>query len=909
METFEARLQSFDIAHTTAKKRTSNAKGTAKLKWPHKSPNPTQLAQAGFYYNPTSSAPDNTTCYVCHSNLDGWEEDDSAVGEHINLASDCGWAAIVRIEQEVEEGNLEQADPMAQSLLDARKMTFGAIWPHDNKRGWLCKTQKLKPRSLEHQKRSPDCLFFQSFKPTNKRSAREKKGRASNTSRMSTQSNTTTASKEFSLINVNVPGDDSLLAQRLESVEISKPAGGGKKGVKGKKVGSRTKRKASDAQQADPVTGSSFVEPEDDSFEVKITQDSPQKPNRRKRKSNEISLDGDSAQVEIPTDEPAPPLPSAKRRATRSSVSQPMGAADPFSGVGQESELHVANAENAPPHSIPVSKSAPKFGRKRASTTSRKASATSTASKASLRATVPDDEEIDAVLEADLDRPLTDDEVDPEPPTLPKAKTRRLTRTRPGPRKMTASTAPARKATRASALPVDHQNITCVDTLKENDQVENIEDPKAVEIALTAIDHAKQEIIAETDKHMASKVKSRGRPPAKSAKASEKGIETVPNHHSPEESQAIEQGSSSTDHIQVDTISDPKLDQPLDRPNRISEISTEGSTADKLPQLDRPILAPIKTREDFTDEAPHNKQNRVKKTGKAQTATGKKGKASKKGTAISRNMQNVVHVIAEDAGGNGSGVVVDIKIPGEHPSLEASSLLEASKMERGDMGNQNGSPLVSKPENDVPPTEDSLMERGKPVESLPIDAQKEAATGMVTPAASQSQDEARKTPPVSHTRTPLLQETPKMAVSPQSSDIENQPPSSRPSALRPPLLSQTSPSVQNARLPLIATTPTASPSKRNISRLQTTVPWEPVDFERIFGSPSADKENIPEGAMEALKHGLSSPEKRLTVEEWIRLNAKRGEENFRADCERIVGRFEGEGVRALRTLEGIVCTE
>lgn len=102
-----------------------------------------QLAWAGFFYNPTASRPDNTTCYLCRSTLDGWEEDDSAIGEHLSFSPHCGWAAIARIEQDIEDGNLAQHNPMDERLLSARKMTFGVNWPHEDKRGWVCKTQKV----------------------------------------------------------------------------------------------------------------------------------------------------------------------------------------------------------------------------------------------------------------------------------------------------------------------------------------------------------------------------------------------------------------------------------------------------------------------------------------------------------------------------------------------------------------------------------------------------------------------------------------------------------------------------------------------------------------------------------------------------------------------------------------------
>ena len=103
-----------------------------------------QLAQAGFYYNPTSSNPDNVTCYLCRSNLDGWEETDNAVDEHLSHSQDCGWAITMSVEQAIEKGLGEALDdPLSGRMLEARKMTFATGWPHEEKRGWLCKVQKV----------------------------------------------------------------------------------------------------------------------------------------------------------------------------------------------------------------------------------------------------------------------------------------------------------------------------------------------------------------------------------------------------------------------------------------------------------------------------------------------------------------------------------------------------------------------------------------------------------------------------------------------------------------------------------------------------------------------------------------------------------------------------------------------
>ena len=144
----------------------------------------------------------------------------------------------------------------------------------------------------------------------------------------------------------------------------------------------------------------------------------------------------------------------------------------------------------------------------------------------------------------------------------------------------------------------------------------------------------------------------------------------------------------------------------------------------------------------------------------------------------------------------------------------------------------------------------------------------------------------------------------------QSSDAENQPPSSRPSTVRPPLASL-SPNKQNTyRVRLAgagATTPSRSrTAEKSSNKLETNFPWSAVDIEEILiGSPAYRNEN----GFQGLKDSLAAEEKNMTVEEWILQNARKGEERLREECERIVGQFESEGVRALKALEGLVTTD
>jgi hypothetical protein len=87
-----------------------------------------------------------------------------------------------------------------------------------------------------------------------------------------------------------------------------------------------------------------------------------------------------------------------------------------------------------------------------------------------------------------------------------------------------------------------------------------------------------------------------------------------------------------------------------------------------------------------------------------------------------------------------------------------------------------------------------------------------------------------------------------------------------------------------------------------------------VDLDDIFEGPQGDENLIERGVlgdvMEKVKNGeLTSPEKRMSVEEWIHYNAEMAEEKLRNECERMVGTFEREGTRAMRALEGIECID
>ena len=101
-----------------------------------------QLAFAGFYYTPYETNPDNTICFLCKRALDGWEEDDNPITEHLKHSNDCGWAIMMNVQQQ-SSNPAEIENPTSPRIVEARQATFNAMWPHDGKKGWICQSDKV----------------------------------------------------------------------------------------------------------------------------------------------------------------------------------------------------------------------------------------------------------------------------------------------------------------------------------------------------------------------------------------------------------------------------------------------------------------------------------------------------------------------------------------------------------------------------------------------------------------------------------------------------------------------------------------------------------------------------------------------------------------------------------------------
>ena len=89
-------------------------------------------------------------CFSCEKELDGWDAEDVAILEHRQLSPDCGFALNLGIEYDIENDCFEPKGTNPMKMLEARKATFNGKWPHEDKRGWTCKTQKvMKIRPVE----------------------------------------------------------------------------------------------------------------------------------------------------------------------------------------------------------------------------------------------------------------------------------------------------------------------------------------------------------------------------------------------------------------------------------------------------------------------------------------------------------------------------------------------------------------------------------------------------------------------------------------------------------------------------------------------------------------------------------------------------------------------------------------
>ncbi|PKS07377.1 hypothetical protein jhhlp_005979 [Lomentospora prolificans] len=913
--TFEARLASFKIVQ---KKRasTTGSRGTKTIKWPHPHISSELLAKAGWIYQPHPEHPDQVVCFLCRKGLDGWEKGDDPLLEHLNHAPNCGWAILAAIEAEIPQYLAE--DPKSKRMIDARKATFAGRWPHEGKKGWKCKTKQLaeagwkytptpesddmatcaycqlmldgwepgdKPLD-EHFNRSPECLFFNFVDPNPapaKKPARGRTTRASKASRASVQSTgmSTFISDGPSTLDMPAQYEDSI-------VTTASKRGRPKKATTAAKGGRKTRTKKEE-----------FVEVED--TEVTISEDMPPPPvpapkGRKSRKpANELAEDSAMAIDEdelVAAPKPkrgkkrtseavedsvltATEAPAPKRRVTRTQA-----AVNDAATSQQDTEMMEAEAPSK------KTTAGRKKGRASAKST-RKASGTSlrsTASTASLRAAaaaqddIPDDDEIERQLVADLERPLSDE----EDMAMDSDSERRRKADRMASKKK--SVEPYKEEFRVG----EQGNYAMFDPAPV------VPDEAEVNAELERMEAEAQHQEPELEKLEVPK-KGRKAGTRKASRQTKKAKAVPEPEPTPEPVSEPEPAPEPEPAVEPEPEPEPEfmaVPEPEPEPEPEAEAAEtsiyEDAAEPAEPEIHEPspVSTSVATKSAVFDVAAEEEK---------QPAPAKRGRGRPPKKRGSRGRSSAASVKQR------SSVAEPLPAPLAEPEQSVYRSVETEQQEFAEafpakpVQEREEELVDSEPELVVVPAEDEdpMSPVARPLPQIPTSVARLSHHAPSTPGSHVS--------PAVSTRNGVLSPS----QSPQSSDAENHPPSSKPSKIKRPVLA-----------PVLGTKGTPnrilnSPTKRTmVSTLQSTTPWTTVDIDLVLGSPekkaaSGDKENSVD---RLLKKGseLTSPEKKMTVEEWIYHNAGKAEDELKAKCESMVGRFEGEGMRAMRVLEGLI---
>ncbi|KAK4126461.1 hypothetical protein N657DRAFT_670479 [Parathielavia appendiculata] len=843
---FENRLASFCGPQQVSKGRASTAASRAPkaLHWPHKKLSPFALAKAGFYFEPHPKSPDNVVCFLCNKSLDGWEEHDDAVEEHLRHSPTCGWAIMAAIEAGF--GNYRKVHPLDPAMIEARKATFAGRWPYESKKGFKCKTKKLVEGGWkytpsldaddmttcaycslalegwesddspfdEHYRREPGCAFFALINqyPAPKK-GRAKAARTSKASRLSVQSVATiatAASDLASAADITADHDDSVMST------VSAMAQGGKKSTRGRKAttGKERKTKAKKEEAIEILEG-----------EPQLQEASKQAAGRGRKRPSDAIGDALAADAEAP---------APKKRATR---------------VRPSTAIDSASIPDADMVDIPVKPSAGKKGR--ASTTKRArkvsgASVKSQASTASLRAAIPHDDEIDRQLEADLERYHSDaEEMAVEEAHAPA-------------RGRLKKAATARKTS-------GQKQTTQSEVYAMFDPTPMVPDEAEIEADLEAL---RAEMDVERPAHAETLVVPKKGRKAGTRKASK-------------QTKKVKDAAAPAGLVEEEA---PVLESAQDPVDEIGQPQKEAEP----------------------DAEPEQADNSDASTGIVVTKPVKRGRGRppKRSTAS--------HASVEQEDRQSIGEHLQKEQPEEPPARE--SLTKKSATEK----------IPRKP---VAPASQVLAHTQLPVPCPPAatPTRTERALPVTHSSASRlpqplSTPRTRPTPFTHRANQPVISS----AHSPQSSDAEHRPPSLQPAAnliAKRVVLGHVSQPQTQTQTPQrnLNSPPKRSNNNNNITGLHSHTPWQPADLDMLFSSSPAkghhddgddnDGERDKENAVaRLLRKGaeLTSPERRMTVEEWIYHNAGLAEQKLKAECEAMVSAFEREGLRAIRVLEGLV---
>ncbi|KAK7750857.1 hypothetical protein SLS62_007256 [Diatrype stigma] len=673
--------------------------------------------------------------------------------------------------------------------------------------------RELTSSRHEHYKRSPGCQFFlllnQYEQGPTKKSGRGKGARTSKASRLSVQSATTAASNSTLLLDHPAEHDDSVMTATSVMTQGSTKRGRTKKATTAR--GKKTRAKKDEV-----------VEVLEDPPEMQEEAPPPPKPARGRKRASDAIEDS----VMTTTEAPAP-----KKRATRGRRSNTVDT----SIVDHQHDVDVAETKPAPP-----AKAKGKKGRSSNTRNTRKASVASNVSITSIAEAddehLLDDEALNRQLEADLDRPLSDDEnIDADSDSERKKVPAK-------PKKATTKKGAATKQ-------------------EETQNHHSMFDPTPAEVDEDDVDAELKALEAEMEVEPAEKLQV----PKKGRKAGTRKVS--------------KQTKKTQKPAPVEPEPEPKPDP---EPELVPEID-EGVDVDELA-------------EGHEESMMSNATVLNKRTSSIEPPKKKRGRPSKKAS------------LAKAASEAATEPARLPSVAKSSPKIAHTDFAQSAQSQ----SQQGGTPSISPPPQVLGyPTLPTAQDEDEDEYEAQDQEQQRPATPEAPAASTSSAKQATISP--SH--------------SPQSSDAENQPPSSRPSNT-----TSRSSGARAALAPVAAagtTTPVrSSPSKSSrgyhqshnsntLGNLQSSHPWIGVDLEMVFDNLDRENKENP-AALTASRYlngdgngkgnadPLTSPEKRMTVEEWVHHNASQAEQKLRLECEATVSAFEREGTRAMMALEGLV---
>lgn len=705
--------------------------------------------------------------------------------------------------------------------------------------------------------------------------------------------------------------DVSIMSQSTVRSQSTKKAKAPKKTTK-----SRTRKTKKD----EPTEIIEDVEPE----QVEVQAPEPEKPKRatrgKKRPSEAVVQEMSAMTLADPVVDSEP---TAKRRATESRRSVSQQPEDVQSSVLEDAPLEVATSPAMP-------KKGRKGAKKGTSARTRKASTASSSGK-TAQSRIPDDSVLEAAIEADLARTMEDAEPFEFHYKDSERESARF-------RQQSISTSV--KATSES-----HYGR------EETQDTQEAQNPAPEGASIT-------EVVSEPKQKKQSKRKA----PAKKSKkeksaepepepevevevAAEPEFELEPEPEHEHEREPEQEPEPEPEYEVAETAELVKA-----KPKRASQQRRKIQEQHAEEQASQIEVKPVRRQDSVVtvEIDMRNRQPEMDETGDKQPPKKQGKKAAKGKTTTSKRKES--DIVMDEV----PPETVDVdEIPAEAPKPKRQSKRKSKETKEGSMVMDEQEDPAPVPVQEEPVEQPVKAKRGRPtkesqevseekpvVEAKPKRGRPSKQRSIQTDQLSEELDRKRPSklsqvptknaqrysdlpkdrhraqsfiesvtnsspqrPSPNNTHSTTQERTP--SPSPQASDAENQPPSTRPRSARPPILSPSKPAASH--MPFAATTP--SPSKRQEGYLTSTRAWEPMDIEELLGS-FGDKENrdftLNQGN---LKDILTSPEKKMTVEEWIYYNAKNGEERLRRECERLISIFEREGGRAMRALEGIECIE